>query len=78
MRGQRLTPEQAFAAMALFLERYAARTGDCGDLAALLGDLQRSASDGLPLDPAAWTDWLDAVEDVIGDRSLAHTLTSQH
>ena len=69
MKKQRLTPEQAFAAMALFLERYHARSGDSDELAALLGDIQINERDGLPLDPAAWTDWLSAVEDVIAERA---------
>ncbi|WP_255429288.1 hypothetical protein [Ramlibacter albus] len=30
------------------------------DLAGILGGLQ-VAADGRPMDPAAWTDWLDAV-----------------
>ena len=69
MRKQRLSPEQAFAAMFVFLDRYHARTGGGGDLAALLGDLQVNEEDGLPLDPAAWTDWLAAVEDVLAERN---------
>jgi hypothetical protein len=67
MKKQRLSPEQAFAAMSLFLERYSARTSG-GDLPALLGDLQINHRDGRPFDPAAWTDWLSAIEDVLGER----------
>jgi hypothetical protein len=69
MRRQRLSPEQAYAAMALFLERYYARSGESDELASLLGALQISESDGLPLDPAAWADWLSAVEDALAERA---------
>ena len=69
MRKQRLSAEQAFAAMVLFLERYYARGGCGDDLAGLLGDIHVNEQDGLPLDPAAWTDWLSAVEDVLVERA---------
>ena len=65
MKKRRLSAEQAFAAMALFLERYYARGSNGDDLAALLGDIQINERDGLPLDPAAWDDWLAAVEGVL-------------
>jgi hypothetical protein len=70
MKKQRLSPEQAFAAMAIFLERYYDRTGGDGDLGALLGDLQINRADGFPLDPAAWGDWLSAVENMLERRHL--------
>ncbi|HWD58430.1 MAG TPA: hypothetical protein VG308_09145 [Stellaceae bacterium] len=69
MKKQRLSAEQAFAAMALFLERYHARGGE-DDLAGLLGDIQINERDGLPLDPAAWTDWLSALGDVLERQHL--------
>lgn len=69
MRKQRLSPEQAFAAMVLFLERYCARGGCGDDLAGLLGDIHINERDGLPIDPAAWTDWLSAIEDVLAERT---------
>ncbi|HEY1796370.1 MAG TPA: hypothetical protein VGG57_09640 [Stellaceae bacterium] len=59
-----MSPEQALAAMAIFLERYRVRTAD-GDVSALLGDLQINTSDGRPFDPAAWSDWLDAVDEAL-------------
>lgn len=52
------------AAMSIFLEHYRARTGD-GDLSALLGDIQINARDGRPFDPAAWADWVEAVEQAL-------------
>jgi len=64
MKRQRLSPEQAFAAMSIFLERYRTRTHD-GDLSALLGDIQINERDSRPLDPAAWSDWLDAIEEAL-------------
>jgi hypothetical protein len=70
MKKRRLSPEQAFAAMSLFLERYHVRGGDGDDLAGLLGDIQINERDGLPFDPAAWTDWLAAVEDILDRQHL--------
>lgn len=61
MKKQVLTPEQAFDAMAIYLQRYHDRTGGQGDLAAVLGDIQINASDGRPFDPATWGDWLAAI-----------------
>ena len=60
-KSKLLSPEQAFNAMSVFLARYYERTGGKGDLAAILGDLQMNKPDGLPMDPAAWEDWLAAV-----------------
>jgi hypothetical protein len=40
MRKKRLSAEQAFAVMAIFLEKYYERGPANGDLAILLGDLQ--------------------------------------
>jgi hypothetical protein len=64
MKKQRLSPEQAFAAMSIFLDHYRERTRG-GDLAALAGDIQINDRDGCPFDPAAWSDWLDAVEEAL-------------
>lgn len=59
-----LTVDQAYDAMLVFLEREYRLTGS-EDLAALLGSLSRNIwSDGSPNDPAAWNDWLSAVEAV--------------
>jgi hypothetical protein len=65
MKERRLSNRQAFAAMSIFLERYYERGSTSDDLAVLLGDLQITKNDGLPLDPAAWSDWLAAVEQVL-------------
>jgi hypothetical protein len=76
MKKQRLSAEQAFAAMSVFLDKYYARTGASGDLGALLGDLQVNRQDGLPLDLAAWADWLLAVDDVLAERTRSDQLMS--
>jgi hypothetical protein len=63
--NQTLLPEQAFLAMLVFLRQYYARGGCKDDLAALLSDIQSITEDGLPADPAAREDWLDAVRTVL-------------
>jgi hypothetical protein len=65
MKKQRLSPQQALAAMAIFLERYRVRTGESDDLSGLLGDIQINPRDGRTFDPAAWADWLSAIETAI-------------
>jgi hypothetical protein len=60
-----LSPEQAFQAMSLFLCRYYERTGGKGELAAILGDIQMDDEYGRPFDPAAWDDWLAAINHVL-------------
>ena len=56
-----LTEREAFAAMSLFINRFADRAGD--DLLTLLGDLA-VMPDGGPFDPAAWEDWLSCVRSI--------------
>ena len=58
-----LTYRQAFDAMTLFLDQYYERAGD--DLLTLMADLTL-LDDGEPQDPAAWEDWLQAVQAVLG------------
>jgi len=60
----RLTPEQGFRAMFLFLDSYWSEF-KTATLADVLGDLQ-PAGEGQSSDPAAWNDWLRAVESVTG------------
>jgi uncharacterized membrane protein len=52
---------EAFAALTLFVNRFADRAGD--DLHTMLGDIWLK-EDGSTFDPAAWFDWLDCVRDV--------------
>lgn len=57
-----LDSRTAFDAMRVFLEVYWERGGRVSDdLAVLLDGLDRLESDGLPLDPAMWSDWIDAI-----------------
>ena len=62
MRKHLLSPEQAYNAMFVFIDRYYVRTGRSPELGALLGDLQMNR-DGLPMDPASWGDWLAAIQE---------------
>ena len=68
MSNQILSTEQAFQAMAQFLEQYYDRVGKKAELAVVLSDMQ-IMPDGRPADPAAWEDWLDAVRAVL-ERTL--------
>jgi hypothetical protein len=63
--NQRLSLKQAFQAMFAFLQQYYERGGNKDNLAAVLSDIQSIFEDGMPADPAAWKDWLDAVVRVL-------------
>ncbi len=65
---EKLTEKQAFTAMIYFLDQYYQQT-QADDLGALLGSLQL-LSDGMPIDPALWDDWLMAVEKVLSSLAL--------
>lgn len=58
-----ITRLQAFNAMRTFLEMYYERT-QSDDVASLLGDLQLVAKNATA-DPAAWHDWIIALERVL-------------
>lgn len=60
MSLDRLTPEQAYRAMFAFLEAHWKRTGS-DEVAGLLGGMALT-EDGRTMDPAAWDDWLEAIE----------------
>ena len=61
-----LDERAAFDAMRVFLEAWWERGGRTSDdLAVLLGSLNPVA-DGMPLDPAQWSDWREAVDKVTG------------
>jgi hypothetical protein len=68
MKKTLLSPEQAFNAMTVFLEEYYRRTEGKGELTAILGDIQINRHDGRPMDPAAWSDWLAAINRVLKGR----------
>lgn len=59
----KMTQDEAYRAMLLFLEDYYQRTG-ADDIGALLGDLTLNSS-GESLDPATLDDWRDAVGKVL-------------
>ena len=61
-----LTQKQAYVAMYYFLHDLQLRTHS-DDLASFLGDIQINKSDGEPMDPAMWQDWLQAVKKVSGE-----------
>ncbi|MEK6733572.1 MAG: hypothetical protein AABY27_00490 [Pseudomonadota bacterium] len=54
---------EAYEAMFNFLEAYYNRTKS-DDIGSLLGDLQL-LDDKQPADPAAWRDWLEAIQNVV-------------
>jgi hypothetical protein len=56
--GEMLTPREAFLVMSDFIWNFAQRAGD--DLLTLIGDTDLM-KDGMPVDPAAWSDWLTSV-----------------
>ena len=60
MDTTKLTYIQSFNAMRRFLEMYYERTSS-DDVGSLLGDLQ-ILDDGGTADPAAWEDWLVAIQ----------------
>lgn len=62
--------DTAFEAMRIFLEAYWERGGrSSDDIASLLGDLNRAAKGQEPLDPATWTDWIEAIQIAESNRS---------
>jgi hypothetical protein len=64
MKEKMLSVEQAFQAMFIFLNAYYERTQGQAELGSVLSDIQINRQDGMPGDPAAWGDWLAAVEAV--------------
>jgi len=64
MAERGLTEREAYEAMLAFLDAYWKRGQKRSDeLATLLGSAAMN-SDGAPLDPALWSDWVNAVETV--------------
>lgn len=66
---KKLTEQQAFDAMRLFVERHYRRTGS-DDFGAFLGDLE-ALRDGTALDPAAREEWRECVAEVISNKVAA-------
>ena len=64
--------DTAFEAMRIFLEAYWHRGGrGSDDIANLLGSLNRAERGQIPLDPAMWSDWLQAVQGACGEAGEA-------
>lgn len=59
-----LTLFEAYKAMYTFLDGYYFQMNKPNEIGALLGDL-RILANGKPVDPAAWEDWLIAVQKVL-------------
>lgn len=57
----KMTIREAYRAMFLFLEKEWELTGQPDELGSLLGSLS-TLEDGLPVDPANWKQWLEAVK----------------
>ena len=68
MKKKMLSSEQAFQALFVFLNDYYERTGGKAELGEVLGDIQLNSADGVPFDPAAWGDWLAAIDQVAAVR----------
>lgn len=62
--GEHLTLLQAYKCMFHFLENYYVQMDKPDQLGSLLGELQL-LHDEKPADPAAWDDWLVAVQKVL-------------
>jgi len=62
--NEKLTILQAFKAMEKFLEGYYQRTNS-DDVGSLLGDMLPSYTKTITMDPAAWQDWLHAINEVL-------------
>ncbi|HEY9262181.1 hypothetical protein [Chitinophaga sp.] len=63
-----LTNQQAYTAMCIFLDALYERTKSA-DLAGFLGGFQLLA-DGTSADPAAWQDWMIAVNKVLSEKKI--------
>ncbi|UOK71219.1 hypothetical protein [Ancylobacter polymorphus] len=57
----KMTIREAYRTMFLFLEKEWELTGRPDELGSLLGSLS-TLEDGLPVDPANWEQWLEAVK----------------
>lgn len=60
--NQNISTLSAFKSMQCFLQKYFKKTMS-EDVGSLLGDIQL-LNNNTTMDPAAWTDWLECVEEV--------------
>lgn len=58
--GKNLTIKQAYEVMINFLDMYTYFT----EIVAILSNM-RPSNDGIPADPAAWTDWMESVNKIL-------------
>jgi len=68
---ENLTLLEAYKAMYAFLDNYYFKMNQPDEIGALLGDL-RILPYGKPVDPAAWDDWLVAVQKVLGTENTSN------
>jgi hypothetical protein len=70
----RLTPQQAYRAMFLFLEAYAKRFKGTPpeEIQIILGAMQL-LDDGVPADPALWEDWSKCVSQILREADPGST-----
>lgn len=66
LKDDRITVSDAYEAMFVFLDKYYDLSKDSA-IGNLLGAMFRE-SDGMPRDLALWSDWLEAVSEVISKR----------
>lgn len=66
LESETLTIEESYKTMYKFIEGYYYRLNKPDLLAMLLGGF-RLRDNGYTVDPAAWEDWLDAVETVLNE-----------
>jgi hypothetical protein len=62
--GLTITSSQGFLAMGKFLRAYFDRTKGAGDIATICSDVEIEG-DRMSTDPAALSDWAQAVDDVV-------------
>jgi hypothetical protein len=72
MMKDKLTLVEAYKAMYTFLDSYYFQMNEPDEVGALLGDL-RILPDGKPVDPAAWDDWLKAVQKALDSETESNT-----
>jgi hypothetical protein len=64
---EKITIDQAYLAMFYFLDALYQRTHS-NDLGGFLGGF-RKLNDGKPADPAAWSDWIEAINRVLSEKN---------
>lgn len=65
--GINLTMLQGYKIMFTFLDKLYEKTYE-DDLGGFLGGMEFNSTDNVTMDPASWHDWLDAVDEEIGNK----------